>query len=283
MTRLFITMNFRKLLNLKNKKVIFVFFAAVLLTGCGEDTKQKEYVARVNDTYLTKDELNEIVDTSRSNFYKSEAVRNWVNKEILFKEAVKDGITKQNEYLKIIEDTKKDLAKSLLLNKILRETEIKVDQQELEEFYNIHKEDFRLFYESYYINYIEFNDEDKAVQFRTSVIETNWNKALFTFRGDSSIVNEQSYQLLKEHQIHPVYLLRVLKELYPDEVSIVLTNEEGNFAVVQLIQKYSKGTIPSFKVINEVVKERFIKEKKEKALDNYINELYSRYDIDIKK
>ncbi len=72
--------------------------AAVIYTGCGRQNPPKKYVAKVNDSYLTKDELLNLADTSKGiKQYKSEIIRDWINREVLYKEALKkELLTKKN-------------------------------------------------------------------------------------------------------------------------------------------------------------------------------------------
>ena len=80
-------MSFKKHL-VKKMKISLLFIVAILFFGCGEEKKEEDYVARVNDSYLSSKDLNELIDTtSSSTFYKSEVIRNWINRELMFQEA----------------------------------------------------------------------------------------------------------------------------------------------------------------------------------------------------
>ncbi len=134
----------------------------------------------------------------------------------------------------------------------------------------------------YLINFIKFTSEDKAVHFRSTVLESNWNKALIAFKGDPSINSEVSSWFLSEYDIEPITLLRLVQELNPEEISIVLSDDQNKYIVVQLLQKFDKGTIPPFELISGSVEKRFIAEKREDIIKNYIKDLYSKNEIDVK-
>ena len=91
-------------------KISLMLIAAAILTGCGKEQPKTEYVARVNDAYLTKKELASLIDTTMVNtLHKSEVIRNWINREILFQKAKKDGIVKQDDYKRLIKNSGKSL------------------------------------------------------------------------------------------------------------------------------------------------------------------------------
>jgi len=271
-----------KLLNQINEAFL-ITFTAVSLISCGKESSQKNFVARVNNSYLTSEELASMIDTNKaSNFYKNEVIRNWINKEILYQTAVKDGILKEDKFKSVIEDSKKELAASFLIKKLYEDEKVSYSLNDLEDYYIQHTNEFARFYDSYLINMIAFSDEDKAVQFRSIVLESDWENALTVFKGDTSIKKIRTNQLLYDYEIHPVTLLRVVTDLNPNEISIVLKDENGNFTVIQEVQQFKKGTIPPFEVIKPEVVDRFVAEKKEALIKNYIKELYSNNDIEIK-
>ena len=71
--------------------------------------------------------------------------------------------------------------------------------------------------------------------------------------------------------------------MMPGEISVVIETEENKFAVMQLEEKFNKGIIPPFEVIKEKVKERYQVIKNKEFIQNYIEELISDYDVEIKR
>jgi hypothetical protein len=251
--------------------------------GCGKKESKKDYVARVNDTYLTSDDVKGMMAKgSYSGLYRSELIRNWVRREVLYQAALKDGILDQEEYKRLIENSKKELAASLMLNKHFSEETLNFEPKDIEDFYRKNQETFRLSGDSYLFNIITFNDEDKAVRFRLTAVESDWNKALNVFKGDRSIVTDQTKILRYEQDVQPSVLLKILKELNQQEISIILPDGAGNYLVAQLVEKFDKGTIPPFDTIKDMVESRFTAQKKQELLDNYLKELYSDNEIEIK-
>ncbi len=266
-------------------RIIFVIFiAASLFQGCGKESKQKKIIARVNDSYLTKEDLARMMDTSSvSNFYKNEVIRNWINREVLYQQAEKQGIVKEDNFKRIMHEAQIELAGSLLLQKYYEDEKSSSYQpSEVEDFYNNHKDDFIRFHDSYLINLAVFNNEDKAIRFRTIALESNWDKAANIFKDEPSIIERDENELLYDYQIQPAALYRVVSEMDPNEISTIINEEPGKYAVVKLIDKFEQDAIPPYSAVKQSVLDEFIAQKKEELLNNYLKELYSNNKIEIR-
>ncbi len=274
-------MSFLKHLQISN--LLIIFLTAALFFGCGKEKKKIDYVARVNDSFLTKDEYHKLLaESSNKNFYKAEVIRNWINRELLYQEAKSEGIEKSDEFKKTIEESRKDLAIAKLLENHYNDNGSSLDQKDIEKYFEVHKNEFKTNDKYYLINFISFTNEDNAVHFRTTVLESNWSKALIAFKTDPSIYNEKSDWFLSEHEIEPITLLRLIQELNQDEISIVLSDDQNKYLVVQLLQKFDKGIVPPLNLISKSVEKRFLAEEKQDIIKNYIKDLYSKNEIDVK-
>lgn len=259
-----------------------ILLAAVVSINCGKEHPPKNYVAKVNNAYLTNQELTAILESSGKKQYKSEVIRNWVNKQVLYQEAEKEGITGQDIFKNKLNESKIELAGALLTQKISDKEKIKYDSVSVRNYFKEHKDEFKLFDNSYYLNLVEFKSEDKAVQFRTLVLEKGWKNALENFENDHSMIKNNYQYIFSEQDIYPVSLLRVIKELYPKEVSIVIADEMGGYTVVQLINNFARGTIPPFDAVKTKALKRLIEKRKEDAMRSYLQSLIEKYEIEIK-
>lgn len=273
--------NLKRHLSLLNK-ISLVLVAAAILTGCGKEQPKTEYVARVNDAYLTKKELASLIDTTSVNtLHKSEVIRNWINREILFQKAKKEGILQQDDYKGLIKNSGKELAGVLLLDSYISSVTINFEQRDLINYFEENSNDFKLRDKTYLLNIIHFSNEDRAVEFRSLVIDSDWKKAMNVFYGDSAIISLESKLLLREQDVYSIKVLRVVKRLHPLEISIVISEREGYYTVVQVLKKYLEGSLPSFALIKQDVERRFIAEKRKELMENYMKDLYSRNEIEV--
>lgn len=271
---------------LLSKNKIYLAFCLVFvftLCSCGSKKTKTDYIARVEDSYFTRQDFAAAFDTSKTAVsFKKEFLRNWVDRELLYKEAVKEDIEKDEEFQRLLAESKKELAKSFLIKKLLDAENFNVEVKELQKYYDENKNDFKLFFDAYFINVIKFRDEDKAILFRNSAIETGWNKASLAFLNEPAKVSEDDNKLVYVHQFQSADILNIVRELSAGEISIVINSGSDEFSVVQLVNKFSSNDIPPLEAVKEEAEKRLIAKKKQEFLQNHMKELYSKYDIEIR-
>jgi hypothetical protein len=276
-------MNCEKHLNKTLTNIVFLF--GVLAFGaCSEEEKKDDFVARVNESYLTREDFASLVDTTNLNSaQKEQLIKNWIYQEILFQAADKEGITKREDYLNIISKSSDELAAAMLIGDYLSNEEIKYSDDDLMNYYDSEKDYFRLNTESYLLNKVTFNSEDKAIKFRVLALDSDWKKAISVFISDSSMIKNVESNLIEENNIYPVQLSRIIKDFYPEEISIVIAEKPGYYSIVQLLSKYGKQSVPPFEILKSKVENRFRAEKKKLLVEEYLKDLYSQNEIEIKK
>ena len=267
---------------LRGKIIEGIIFPLFFLVSCSDKYEPEEYVARVNDSYLTEEELSQIVDTAKTSASsKYEAVNDWIRKELFYQEAVSEGIVDEEQFEEIIKNSRKELAGALLLQKYSSEEALAYSPPDLEKYYNKNRSNFTLSSKAYYVNRASFNNYDSAVQFRTEVISKSWDQAVSGFKQDTSVADFMSGILLNENEIYPPRVSRIIKQLYPLEISIVISDDAGYYTVVQVLEMFNRGSVPPFDIIKSEVEKRYVAEVKKAALEKYIDELYSKNEIEI--
>jgi len=276
-------MNFNMHLSLI-KKIEVITLPLFFLFGCSEVKKPDSYIAKVNDSYLTETSLSEMIDSQYvSDNSRSVIIKNWVKQEILYQQAVKEGVTETAKFILTIENTKKQLAAALLLEKYAATVQSQFTIDELENFFEENLSSFKLPFNAYFLNRANFSDRDAAVKFRSALIMNGWNGAVEETEHAINVINIEDSVLVSEPDLQPVRLQRILEGLYPLEISIVIPDERGYYSVVQLINKYNAGTIPDFYAVKNEVERRYKSAMTELAIENYISDLYSLNEIEINK
>jgi len=266
--------------NYKNFLLAFILFT---LTACNKEERNTKFLAKVDDSYLTEENYIEIKENSSFSVSKEEFIKNWIERELLYQEALNLNLDKNQDFKKSSDESLKLLLNAFLIKKIIEETEISISSEELESFYNVHKDEFTLTHKNYLVNLIRFNDEDKAIQFRNILIESDWQKTLNVFSLDESILSIETEKLFSLNNLSHWKLQTVVVQLEENEVSIILKVSEGNFIIVQLVKVFNEREIPEFKYIKEIVSDNYIIYKKNEIYRNFINELSKKYEVEIPK
>lgn len=269
-------------LNLKSN---FLLLVSILLfiSGCGRDEQKKNYVAKVNNSYLTEEELTAISGANGGQkFFKEEIIHNWVDRELLYQLAKKEGIIETAEFKRILNSSEKELAAAMLLEKLYAENVPAFKPEELKSYFEENKDLFRTTQPSYILNTSEFSDENKAIKFRTAAVESDWSKALNFFNNDPALVKHEFNKLYYAYDLQPQGLTRLAGELESGEVSLIIPADK-NFVVIELISRLESGTIPPYDVIKDRIENRFVAVKRSEFLKNFFRELYSSNEIDVKQ
>ena len=276
-------MNCETHLNKTLTKILFLF-GVLVFTACSEEQKKDDFVARVNESYLTREDFASLADTANLNSaQKEQLIKNWIYKEVLFQAAEKEGITKREDYLNIVKKSSTELAAAMLIDDYVSNEKINYSDEDLITYYESNKNYFRLNTNSYLINKVTFNNEDNAIKFRSLALDSEWKKAVSAFVNDSSLVINTVSDLVEESNIYPVQLSRIIKDFYPEEISIVITTKPGYYSIVQLLNKLGKESIPPFDIVKIKVEKSFLAEQKKGLVEEYLKNLYSQNEIEIKK
>ncbi len=260
-----------------------MILAAAVISGCGKESPKKEYIARVNDSYFTKNDLASIVDSGYGKRqYRNEIVRNWIDEELLYQEAKHSGILKDDDFIRTKNESEKRLAVTFLVNKLFREEQLTIEPSEVKDYFDKHRDNFRLFHNAFLVNLVQFDDEDRAISFRDEAFINGWQKSAEAFRTDSNVVSSENSKLVYEYELQPADLVRIVRELLPGEISIVINDGMGNYFVVQLLEKYERGSIPPYEIIGDLVRDRYAASKKEQFIKKYVQDLYSKNDIEVR-
>jgi hypothetical protein len=215
--------------------------------------------------------------------YRDEYIRSWIEKEILFQEAQENGILENSDYQSTIQLSKKELAASLYLTKILSENKYEPTDDELKKYFDENKDEFVWEEDSYKLNIAYFSDESKAIKFRTILIESDWRNAVNAFKEESSLIKSEYGIVILLHQVEPIGLSKITSNLLPFEISIVFETEPQKFAVVQMIDKFNKGALQLFENARQKVKDRFLLLRDKQFIQSYIQKLIDDHNIDIKR
>jgi hypothetical protein len=276
-------MNYTKHLRQNLTRLIFLS-GAIIFLSCTKESKKEEFIARVNNTYLTREEFASLVDTTKLDpADREQVIKDWIYRELLYQKAKSEKIVNEKEYKSIIETSNKELAAAMLLNDYVSDKEIKLPEDDIINYYEKNKNYFQLNVDSYLINKVTFNSEDAAINFRSLAVESDWSKALNFFNSDSNHVSLINSELISENNFYPVQLMKIAKDLFPGEISIVINEGNGYYSVLQLLDKYQKGAVPQLQIIKPLVKDRLLSEKKKELVNDYLKELYSKNEIEIKK
>ncbi len=259
----------------------------ILLLGCAERRTSDSHVARVNESYLTMEELPEHTDTTSIASPQAHAyVSRWVSRELLFQEARRRGLDKSPEIKTRIDEIEKQLIVTLLLDReIYNEQLVNFSNEELLGYFENHTEEFFLRTDVAKTNYVLFHGRESASAFRKRVRRgTSWYDAVSDVEKDTvasaAIIQRGDSLYITEQELFPPAVWRVLIKTSAGQISFPVKTDQGYF-VFQLLGFQKRGTRAEFRYSLPEIRERLIVEKRRKLLDSLLSELRQRYTVEV--
>ena len=277
-------MTILKRLSRKKVKSLILIYALLFFTFCSEEKKNDEFVARVNDSYLTREDIASLVDTSQTDISEINfLIKDWIKNELLFQQAIDEGITDRKIYDDVLLKSSKELAVSLYIKEKLENFELEFSDQDLLNYYNENQPLFQNPNQTYQLNIAIISDEDFAIKFRELAIESSWQKAVQFTEGKKFVKSILSNVILEEKDIYPNEIIRLVNGMLEKEIGILIKDVKNNFYVFQLIKVFKPFEIYPFELVKDLVREKYIAERKAKMFENFLSELYSKNQIEIKE
>lgn len=261
-------------------KIINLFVVFIFLSACSEKKNDNKVVAKVNNSILTEEMLNHFLGNYKyNNKLREEFIRRWIETETLYNEAKEKGITETEEYNYNVELAKKEIAKGLLIKKFFEDYKLSIQESDLIKYYNKHLDEFRINEESYLISLLNFSNINDAEKFRLVVDNYNWESLVRQYSKEKKAKIIYDKQIVLGYEIYPNIIKNYIDGMQNNEISVVIKVTDSSAYIVNLFKIYNPSDIPEFNVIKKDVLNRYTNYKKEIAFKEYLNELYSKYEI----
>ncbi|MCX8056575.1 MAG: peptidylprolyl isomerase [Ignavibacteria bacterium] len=257
----------------------------ILFPSCSEENLPEDYLAVVNDRMLTKRTVNFLVDSLYLNEASIEQIiQSWIEMELLTQAALSEGFEAKDEYAVRSDLNSRRLLATQYLKEKLKEVNLTVSKEEIEDYFFKHKNEFVLNYDVYKVNQVIVKNLSKAIDLRnTTLAQLDFSKSIkVTFRPEE-IVGERYGIYLKEFDEMPYELANVIQTLLPGEITYPIDLGNGEYLVTQLISKYNKGDEPAIEFVKELIEERIIFERQRKYYQDLITKLAQEADIKIRE
>ncbi len=271
----------------------------VFLTGCGEDTSTRDYVARLGDQVLTRQDLDAALATlpalQDTLVAREQILEQWITNELLFREALNLGLRNEPEVQRLLSENERSVLISLLLSRLYEENDTSPDETELLSYYEQHKDQLELMEPYLRIRYVGCASPDTAAVVRDSLLAVNsspnpdsmWAALVIRFSDDpeaSSLLSSSFYPESRLLSFIPG-LNTALQSLSPGQV-LPPFELAGRFHVVQLVDRLPTGTIPELDLIAGEVRQRVVIENRKQLYARQVQRLrieaLAREELDVR-
>lgn len=260
----------------------------LLSGGCERQHEPEEYLARVNNEYLTIDMIQRKFEQIHgvNEALVREYVNQWLTSEILFQEARRRGLDRDERVLAPLQDVRRHLAiNALLEDEVYAEIFDDISEEEVRGYFETHREEFILNEPLVEISYVLFEQRSAATTFRNAVVQgTTWEVALENILTDPERaagvieVGERGYY--KERELYPAEIWRAARQLGQGGVSFPVSTSLG-FYIIRHHRTIQGGEPYPLGYVSNEIRERLVIKRRQERYEEFLLELRERYPIEI--
>jgi hypothetical protein len=257
-----------------------------LLVGCAEQERQEQVLARVNDQALTKEMVQQLMDSSQaiSPVQLQQFANRWVTSELIYQEARQRGIDASDEVMRKTNDAKKQLAIAALLEKeVYAAAAADIRQDEIATYYQTHREEFLLKSDVVWLSVAVINKLDPATEFRIAASgSSGWNTAVESFekKSLSGLISVSDSIFYSQASLYPPELWRVASLLKTGDVSFPVQTSAGYF-VMKSHGQFKAGTTAPLSQVHSVIYERLLMERRQQRYTDFVESLRRKNTIQL--
>ena len=262
--------------------------SCLVLSSCTRQPEQTQEVARVDDQSLTSEMIRQHLDTAGgiSEMQVRMFARQWVNSELLYQEAKRQGLDRSDAVLKNLESAKRELAINALLEKdVFNDAPQSISKDEIAAYFKSHAEEFALRDDIVEISLAVFSEREPAAAFREAALQgPGWEAALADSQnsknGQSALITRTDSAFYTESTLFPPKLWKVSAALGAGEVSFPVKTSAGYF-VILLIGSYQRGAAPPVEYVGDAIRGRLVMQRRQEHFAEYLETMRKKHTVQI--
>jgi hypothetical protein len=263
-----------------------LLLVGALLSGC-RPQRSGQVIARVGTAELTLDEAKTHIDTTRAAFdyALNDYATYWVNTEILYQEAKRQGVEDSPEFTRQLEEVRRQLANQTFLERSIYSDTAGVSQEAMQQYFREHAREFLVHENTLQLNIVALNSRDLANTFSAAVTKgTAWPAAVENLLRDSSaapsVLSVTRAQNFTMQTLFPPALWKVASALSISEVSFPVKTAGGYF-VLQCLARFEQGSPAAFDLARPEVRQRLLIESRRHKYDELLGTLRKKSDVEL--
>ncbi len=259
-------------------KVLFIFLFT-FLAFCGRKNEPVDYIAHVNDIYLTKDDLlKNIPDIDDKNLtdinYIKSLITTWVKNEILYQQAKKYHFDKDETIVYKVNNFQKQLTIDSYIHFLLQ-SNISVSDKEIRTFYLENRNSFIRDVDEAKVSHIVISDFDEANRIKNVLRSRNRRDIdlLFTkYKFETKVVRRN--ESIKE-------IDKTIFESPRRNVLGPIPSDYG-YHIIEVISRANAGSIRPIDDVRDEILQKLTQSKIQDYYNSYVDSIISITDYEIK-
>ena len=264
----------------KMKRLSIMIF--LLLFFCSGKKPSSPPVAKVGNSVLTLEMINDVLDPENSQKIgfdeMKDYVERWAERELLYKEAIKRGL-KEDPFIK---EELSNLQMELIIDKLLDleiERKLEITDDEIEDYYKRNSQYFQFLENEYKYERIKVKIRSDS---RTVERALKGNKKFSEISREVknvSFVNSSTSNIYIEESQIPPELLGTISAMKVGTWKMIRLKDGYHF--VNLIDKRNKGDVMDLSLVKNNIISRILAQKRKEKYNQLINSLKDNADVEI--
>jgi len=273
---------------LKQPLIVLTIGSYFALSSCTREPERTQEVARVDDQTLTSDMVYQQLDTSNgiSEMQVRMFARQWVNSELLYQEAKRQGLDHSGAVLSSLENAKRQLTINALLEKeVFNDAPQSISKEEIAMYFKNHLEEFALRDDIVQISLAVFSAREPAASFREAALQGGgWDTAIaetLNAKNDQSpLITKADSAFYTQSTLFPAKLWKVSSALNAGEVSFPVKTSAGYF-VILLLGSYQRGATPPLEYVEDAIRGRLVMQHRQERFTEYLEAMRKKHTVQI--
>jgi len=274
----------------KKRSVSVVIVLLLALGSCFRSKETSEtgerIYASVNGANLTESEFRALVPPEFFDritpVHKKEIVREWVNNEMLYQEALRLNIDKEPEIARILKKSRRDLLSAEILERKMADVQVPGDD-ELKRYYDEHSDYFILPSDEYKVRFALFDNMKDAKDFYDQVKRgASFSDLAIKESKDPTAQTGGILGTVNEELVEPAIweaVVSTFERLGLTKISSPFSVIDG-FGIVIVDEVYERGTLKPFESVRDHVLDYYMIEKREEAKQSLLLQLMKQAKIE---
>lgn len=268
------------------KKTMIGFLILFGLLACNKRVEKKNVIAMVGDESLSLDELmDEIPPQVRGNVSKVEIrefVMNWINRQVLYQEALQRKLDEREDVQRAFDRLKKEVLVTQLTDETL-DSEVSVTDDEIAAYYESSKDAFTLEHAIVHAHHILLPEDQLAVAREVQRRLRNGEDAEIIYNEvtlDSINAWDWDWGYFSESEIENLIpdLANQVFRLRAGQVTPPIESEYG-YHVLKIIDKQEKGELQSLEQVKDEIRLKLETKKKNDRYQRFLLQVKSKFSI----
>lgn len=275
-----------------------LLLGTAVLGGCNPEPAHPDFVARVGDQYLTRDDLSDALaalpvpqDSAEAH---RQVVEQWITNQLLYQEALDRGLDRDPEVRRLLEESKRSVLVSALISRMYEENPATPSPAELQAYFESNRDQLRLLEPFVRVRYLATSSADEAAAARRLLQQTPsarqdsvWSLLVRRYAEDEDAARSLAENYFAESRlfINQPALRTELNRLRPEEVAPIF-EADSLYHLLQLVARVPAGTVPEPAWIEDELTRRLVIQARKQLYARQVqrlrNEALAREALDVR-